>query len=77
MSADLRHHLGQLGERVAAEHLERRGYEVVARNHRTRFGELDLIAADECFLMLGAREEACSRSSERSARSEAEVESAC
>jgi len=51
MSADLRHHLGQLGERLAAEHLERRGYEVVARNHRTRFGELDLIAADECFLV--------------------------
>jgi putative endonuclease len=44
---DPRHHLGRLGERLAAEHLERRGYEIVARNHRTRFGELDLIACDQ------------------------------
>ncbi len=45
MSADPRHHLGRAGERLAAEHLERLGYELVARNHRTRFGEIDLIAA--------------------------------
>lgn len=38
--------LGALGERLAAEHLERLGYEIVARNHRTRFGELDLVAVD-------------------------------
>jgi putative endonuclease len=47
MSNDLRHRLGHLGERLAAEHLERRGYAIVARNHRTRWGEIDLIAADE------------------------------
>jgi putative endonuclease len=46
MSADPRHHLGRDGERLAAEHLERLGYEIVTRNHRTRFGELDLVAAD-------------------------------
>lgn len=46
MSADPRHHLGRTGERLAAEHLERLGYEIVARNHRTRFGEIDLVAAD-------------------------------
>src|SRR5215218_5547619 len=44
---DLRQALGRLGERLAAEHLERLGYRIVARNHRTRFGELDLVAADE------------------------------
>lgn len=27
-------------------HLERRGFALLARNHRTRFGELDLIAYD-------------------------------
>lgn len=43
---DPRHHLGRLGERLAAEHLERRGYAIVARNHRTRFGEIDLVACD-------------------------------
>lgn len=28
-------------------HLERLGFAIVARNHRTRFGELDIVAADE------------------------------
>jgi putative endonuclease len=47
MSSDSRHDLGRRGEQLAAEHLERLGYRVIERNHRTRFGELDLIAADE------------------------------
>jgi putative endonuclease len=46
MSTDPRHHLGRLGERLAAEHLERLGFAIVARNHRTRFGEIDLVACD-------------------------------
>jgi putative endonuclease len=37
---------GRRGEALAAEHLERLGYRVLARNHRTRFGELDLVVAD-------------------------------
>ena len=47
MSTDPRRNRGELGERIAAEHLERRGYLIVARNYRTRYGELDLVAADE------------------------------
>ena len=46
MSTDPRHRLGRLGERLAADHLERLGYEIVARNHRTRYGEIDLVACD-------------------------------
>ncbi len=46
MACDVRHHLGRAGERLAAEHLERLGYSIVARNHRTRHGEIDLVAAD-------------------------------
>jgi putative endonuclease len=46
VSSDLRHRLGQVGEQLAAEHLERRGFAILARNHRTRHGELDLIACD-------------------------------
>ena len=42
-----RQSLGQLGERLAAEHLERLGYRIVDRNHRTRHGELDLVACDD------------------------------
>ena len=46
MSDDPRHRLGRLGEDLAAAHLQRRGFALVARNHRTRYGELDLIAYD-------------------------------
>jgi putative endonuclease len=38
--------LGRLGERLAAEHFSRLGYDVLARNHHTRFGELDLVLSD-------------------------------
>ena len=43
---DVRHTAGRRGEDLAAEHLERLGFQVLARNHRTRFGELDLVAYD-------------------------------
>ena len=43
---DVRHLAGQRGEDLAAEHFIRLGFEVLARNHRTRFGELDLVAYD-------------------------------
>jgi putative endonuclease len=41
---DPRRRLGAAGERLAAAHLERLGYVIVDRNHRTRWGELDLVA---------------------------------
>ncbi|PZS36559.1 MAG: YraN family protein, partial [Pseudonocardiales bacterium] len=44
--SDLRRHLGRSGERVAAEHLQRLGFDVLERNYRTRWGELDLVAYD-------------------------------
>jgi putative endonuclease len=43
---DPRRHLGRLGEQLALDHLQRLGFELVARNHRTRFGELDLVVSD-------------------------------
>jgi putative endonuclease len=46
MSTDLRHRLGKHGERLAAEHLARLGYEILERNYRTRWGELDIVAFD-------------------------------
>jgi putative endonuclease len=51
MSDDPRHSLGRRGEQLAAEHLERLGYRVVARNYRTRFGELDLVVTDDDVLV--------------------------
>jgi putative endonuclease len=51
MSTSARSDLGRAGEQLALEHLERLGYELVARNHRTRFGELDLVVADRATLV--------------------------
>ena len=51
MSDHLRHDLGRLGEGLALAHLERLGYALVARNHRTRHGELDLVVADAAALV--------------------------
>jgi putative endonuclease len=36
---------GREGEALAARHLEASGYRILARGYRTRFGEMDLIAA--------------------------------
>lgn len=38
--------LGRLGEALAARHLEGLGYLIIARNHRSTLGELDLIGRD-------------------------------
>ena len=46
MAAKHTKNLGRLGERLAGEHFSRLGYEVLARNHQTRFGELDLVLSD-------------------------------
>lgn len=37
--------IGSTAEDMAAEYLQGKGYRVIARNHRTRFAELDIIAA--------------------------------
>ena len=36
---------GIQGEDLAALYLQRNGYELVARNYRTRYGEIDLVAS--------------------------------
>jgi len=46
VSSDLRQHLGRIGEDLALAHFERLGYDLVARNHRTRHGEIDLVVFD-------------------------------
>ena len=39
--------IGALGEQLAADHLQGLGLRIVARNWRCRYGELDIIAADD------------------------------
>ncbi|MBI5353052.1 MAG: YraN family protein [Chloroflexi bacterium] len=36
--------IGAWGENIAADYLSERGYEIVARNIRTPYGEIDIIA---------------------------------
>jgi putative endonuclease len=44
--ADPRRTLGRCGEDLAAAHLDRLGFSTLARNVRTRYGEIDLIVFD-------------------------------
>lgn len=37
---------GKFGEDLAGRHLKKMGYQVICRNYRTRFGEIDIIAKD-------------------------------
>ena len=46
MPTDRTKELGRRGEELAAEHFARLGYRVLARNHRTRWGELDIVLVD-------------------------------
>jgi putative endonuclease len=46
MSVDPRRGLGQAGEQLAVEHLQRCGFRILERNFRTRWGELDIVAHD-------------------------------
>lgn len=44
--SDDRRRLGSRGEQLAAEHLVRCGFQILERNFRTRWGELDIVAGD-------------------------------
>jgi putative endonuclease len=68
--------LGKAGEDLALDFLSRRGYRIIARNYRTRYGEIDIIAVDGdtfCFIEVkmrrqiryGAPEESVSRLKQR------------
>jgi len=37
---------GQKAEAMAARYLKQQGYKIIARNHRTRSGEIDIIARE-------------------------------
>ena len=41
-----RQELGKSGENLASAEIERRGYAVIERGYRTRWGEIDIIAHD-------------------------------
>lgn len=51
MSADRTKQLGRWGEALAADELRRQGYRIVASGWHCRFGEIDLVAENESYLV--------------------------
>ncbi len=49
--SDARVSLGRQGEAIAAQYLTGQGCEIIARNWRTRTGELDIVARDREWLV--------------------------
>lgn len=43
--------VGDLGEKLAAEYLKKRGYRILETNFRCREGEIDIIAQDKDYLV--------------------------
>jgi len=41
-----RHTIGKKGEDIALWHLKGMGYKIIARNYKSKFGEIDIIAKD-------------------------------
>ena len=44
MPVDARQSLGKMGEDLACAELARRGYAILERRYRTRYGEIDIVA---------------------------------
>lgn len=46
--------IGKIGENIASDYLEKEGYEILERNIRQKFGEIDILAKDKkgtlCFV---------------------------
>lgn len=43
--------VGAWGEQVAADHLRKKGYTLIAHSYRSRFGEIDLILRNRKYLV--------------------------
>ena len=42
---------GAAGEKFTADQMKQRGYRILARNYHTRYGELDIIAASQKYIV--------------------------
>lgn len=46
-----RKYIGKVGEDKAIDFLKTKGYEILYRNYKTKFGEIDIIATDNDYLV--------------------------
>ena len=56
--SDKRHILGQAGEDFAEDYLRSQGYQILEKNYRSHFGEIDIIAQEDetiCFVEVRAK----------------------
>jgi putative endonuclease len=45
--------LGSIGERIASNYLEEKGYKIIERNYENKYGEIDLICKDrDCLVFV-------------------------
>lgn len=47
----VRSNIGRKGESIAIEYLENNGYKIINRNYYSRFGEIDIIAKKENYII--------------------------
>ena len=47
-----RRELGEWGERLAAQYLQGKGYQIVEKNYSCKLGEIDLIVTDQDYLVI-------------------------
>jgi len=45
--SDFRKRVGNKGESIAEDYLKQKGYKIIHRNYRCKFGEIDIIAKDD------------------------------
>ena len=43
--------IGQLGESIAREYLQKKGYKIIEQNYRTKYAEIDLVVVKENILV--------------------------
>lgn len=46
-----RREIGRRGEQCAAAHLKKMGYDILAMNYHSRYGEIDIIAGNDTYIL--------------------------
>lgn len=44
--------VGDIGEKASRKYLKKNGYNIVAKNYNTKYGEIDIVAEDKNYIVL-------------------------